>query len=297
MKALVFTDLGIVKVLEVPEPVAGDGEVVIDVERAGICGSELHGISTPGFPRPAAHHGSRVRRAHRRRAPSGGQSPGVVRALRPVRGGPAPGLSHPRPRRRAPRGRLRPARRGPRRPPCTRSPTTSTGTARPSSSRSPTAYTPGTWPGHRPGCAWASSAAARSASRAWRSPATSGPAWSTARTWRPNAARSASSLGADAVGEALEGEFDVVFDAVGSARDARRLARAPRPGRLHVWLGLASPDPGFDAAHLVRFEKQVRGPSPTATTSSPPRSRWRATWTSRGPRPTRSTRARRSSPR
>jgi threonine dehydrogenase-like Zn-dependent dehydrogenase len=44
MKALVFTDLSVVKIQEVPDVVAGEGEAVIVVDRAGICGSELHGI-------------------------------------------------------------------------------------------------------------------------------------------------------------------------------------------------------------------------------------------------------------
>jgi hypothetical protein len=52
MKALVFTRLGVVEILDVPEAIAGPEEVVVHVDRAGICGSELHGISTPGFRVP-----------------------------------------------------------------------------------------------------------------------------------------------------------------------------------------------------------------------------------------------------
>ena len=52
MKALVFTAPGVVEIQEVPDVVAGDGEVVVHVDRAGICGSELHGIQTPGFRVP-----------------------------------------------------------------------------------------------------------------------------------------------------------------------------------------------------------------------------------------------------
>ncbi|WP_433292102.1 zinc-dependent alcohol dehydrogenase [Actinoplanes sp. CA-030573] len=41
MRALVFTGPGRAEVLDVPAPVAGDGHVVIDVERVGVCGTDL----------------------------------------------------------------------------------------------------------------------------------------------------------------------------------------------------------------------------------------------------------------
>ncbi|GAA3452106.1 zinc-dependent alcohol dehydrogenase [Dactylosporangium matsuzakiense] len=41
MRALVLTGPGAAVVREVPEPVAGPGEVVVDVERAGICGTDV----------------------------------------------------------------------------------------------------------------------------------------------------------------------------------------------------------------------------------------------------------------
>ncbi len=72
-------------------------------------------------------------------------------------------------------------------------------------------------------------------------------------------ARGGELLGADAVAEALDGEYDVVFDAVGSAATRAGSLEHLAPAGCTIWLGLASPDPGFDAAHLVRFEKQVRG--------------------------------------
>lgn len=52
MKALVFTGPGVVELREVPEPVAGPGEELVHVVVAGICGSELHGVRTPGFRVP-----------------------------------------------------------------------------------------------------------------------------------------------------------------------------------------------------------------------------------------------------
>ena len=41
MRALVFVGAGRAEVLEVPAPVAGAGQVVVDVERAGICGTDI----------------------------------------------------------------------------------------------------------------------------------------------------------------------------------------------------------------------------------------------------------------
>lgn len=52
MRAMVFTEPGRVKMLEVERPDPGDDEIVIKVAAAGICGSELHGISKPGFRQP-----------------------------------------------------------------------------------------------------------------------------------------------------------------------------------------------------------------------------------------------------
>lgn len=52
MRAMVFTGPGVVELLDIPEPVPSDGESVVTVAAAGICGSELHGIRTPGFRTP-----------------------------------------------------------------------------------------------------------------------------------------------------------------------------------------------------------------------------------------------------
>lgn len=52
MRALVFTAPGVVELQEVPEPSAGEGEVVIRVVASGICGSELHGIGQTNFRKP-----------------------------------------------------------------------------------------------------------------------------------------------------------------------------------------------------------------------------------------------------
>ena len=52
MRALVFTGPGAMELRDVEEPVAGTGEVVLDVRAAGICGSELHGFRAVGFRKP-----------------------------------------------------------------------------------------------------------------------------------------------------------------------------------------------------------------------------------------------------
>lgn len=52
MNALVFTAPGTVEVRDIAEVVPGEGEVIVSVARAGICGSELHGVRTPGIRVP-----------------------------------------------------------------------------------------------------------------------------------------------------------------------------------------------------------------------------------------------------
>ncbi len=69
----------------------------------------------------------------------------------------------------------------------------------------------------------------------------------------------AASLGASVVSPSLEGEFDVIFDAVGSAGTRNASLEHLIPGGITVWLGLATPDSNFDAAAAVRFEKTIRG--------------------------------------
>lgn len=52
MKALVFTEPGVVEYLEVPEPETRDGETIVTVMASAICGSELHGFRSSGFRVP-----------------------------------------------------------------------------------------------------------------------------------------------------------------------------------------------------------------------------------------------------
>lgn len=52
MKALVFTEPGVVEYLDVPEPEVRDGETIVTVMSSAICGSELHGFRSSGFRVP-----------------------------------------------------------------------------------------------------------------------------------------------------------------------------------------------------------------------------------------------------
>jgi threonine dehydrogenase-like Zn-dependent dehydrogenase len=69
----------------------------------------------------------------------------------------------------------------------------------------------------------------------------------------------ASRLGAATAGLALEGEYDVVMDAVGMPATRAQSVRHQRPGGVAVWLGLVEQAAGFDALALIRDEKRILG--------------------------------------
>lgn len=69
----------------------------------------------------------------------------------------------------------------------------------------------------------------------------------------------ASATGANKVGERLEGEFDLVFDTVGSASTRASSLDLLRPGGTAVWIGLHGPDTGVDGMAVIRTEKRVLG--------------------------------------
>jgi threonine dehydrogenase-like Zn-dependent dehydrogenase len=66
-------------------------------------------------------------------------------------------------------------------------------------------------------------------------------------------------LGIDEVAPHLDGEFDVIVDAVGTAETRQASTAGIRPGGVAVWLGLHGTEPGFDGSALVRSEKVVVG--------------------------------------
>jgi threonine dehydrogenase-like Zn-dependent dehydrogenase len=57
----------------------------------------------------------------------------------------------------------------------------------------------------------------------------------------------------------LDGEYDVIIDAAGTAEARAQSVLHVRPGGAAVWIGLNQPAPGFDALALVRTEKRVLG--------------------------------------
>ncbi|MGU3586776.1 alcohol dehydrogenase catalytic domain-containing protein [Rhodococcus sp. C26F] len=52
MKGLLFREPGVVTLADLDTPVADDGEVLVQVKAAGICGSDLHGVSDGMYPHP-----------------------------------------------------------------------------------------------------------------------------------------------------------------------------------------------------------------------------------------------------
>jgi threonine dehydrogenase-like Zn-dependent dehydrogenase len=66
-------------------------------------------------------------------------------------------------------------------------------------------------------------------------------------------------MGASHCTSRLEGEYDVVVDAVGSRQTRAAALEGLRPGGTSIWLGLAEADSGFDGNGLVRAEKRVVG--------------------------------------
>jgi threonine dehydrogenase-like Zn-dependent dehydrogenase len=258
MKALVFTDLGVVKIQDVPDVIAGEGEVVIAVDRAGICGSETHGISTPGFRVPPlimghefVGHTSDGRRVAVNPLTSCGECDLCVlgktqlcrsRSLLGIHksGGFAERVVVPDGSIHELPGDLDLDR---------------------AALIEPLANAVHAWnlagapKGLRVGvlgCGPIGLACVEMARHA-------GAAKVTATDLSEGRRIVAEKVGADVVSEALEGEFDVIFDAVGSAETHQSSVEHLISGGTTVWLGLASPNPGFDAMSIVRLEKNIRG--------------------------------------
>lgn len=258
MKALVFTGPGALEMHDVPEPELADGDVLVHVRAVGICGSELHGARHPGFRKPPLimghefagtnDNGDRVvinpmlscghcelclgglRQVCRER-----QIIGVHRA-----GGFAERVA-------VPGSTLRPV------------PDWLDWDA--AAMVEPAANAVHAWNIAR------AAAGARVAVLGCGAigllcllTALSGGAGRVDVTdLDPGRLAQASRLGAAAAGPELDGEYDVIFDAVGSPVTRDVSVRHLRPGGTAVWLGLADDAPGFDANALIRAEKRVQG--------------------------------------
>ncbi len=75
----------------------------------------------------------------------------------------------------------------------------------------------------------------------------------------PERLTAALAAGVPEAGERLDGEFDVIFDAVGSAATRAASVAQVRPAGSAVWIGLHGPEAGFDGLGLIRGERRVLG--------------------------------------
>jgi len=258
MKALVFTGPGTVQMQDVPEPEVAPGDVLIHVRSAGICGSELHGVRHPGFRVPPLIMG------HEFAGVSDDGDPVVVNPI--LSCGHCDlcqrGLRHVCRERRL-IGVHRPGGFAER-------------VAVPASVLRPVPD----WLGFD---AAAMVEPAANAVHAWNLAgrpaggrvavlgcgaiglvcvltALAGGAERVEVTdLSPERLAVASRLGAAAAGPALDGEYDLVIDAVGTAATRAQSVDHQRPGGVAIWLGLAEPAPGFDAQALIRGEKRILG--------------------------------------
>ncbi len=67
----------------------------------------------------------------------------------------------------------------------------------------------------------------------------------------------AGAAGVPTAGPALDGEFDVIFDAVGTAGTRAISVERLRPGGTAVWIGLHEANAGLDSQAFIRSEKRV----------------------------------------
>lgn len=260
MRALVYTGPSTVELLDVDEPVPGPDEVVVDVAASGICGSELHGVRTPGYRVPPLVMGHEFAGC----TPDGERvvvNPILSCSRCDLCGTGAPHLC----RHRCILGIHRAGGFG----------------ERVAVPRDALLALPDD-------VSWEQAALIEPLANgihAWRLAA--GRGWEpkrvgvigagaiglfcvvAARASAPDVEVSVAELsperrsvvaamGVDA-GEALTGEFDVVFDAVGAPTTRRASVDVLRPGGCAVWLGLFSDDAGFRALELVRGERAVFG--------------------------------------
>lgn len=257
MRAMVFTGPGVVEMLDVDQPEAAAGEVLVEVAACGICGSELHGISKPGFREPPLVMGHEF---------SGTTPDGRRVTVNPV-------ISCGEcDRCAAGQEQLCRNRR-------------IVGIHRAGAFTSHVAVPERNVHDLPEGMSWERAALIEPLANAVHAWSLAGAAagsrvavlgagtigivsqlvaqhhgaevtvvdLSTDRLGR------ARDLGASEVATELEGEYEVILDAVGApATHAASLAHL-RPGGTTVWIGLLSAEAGFDAQDAVRQEKTVRG--------------------------------------
>jgi threonine dehydrogenase-like Zn-dependent dehydrogenase len=258
MKALVFTNLGVVEVKDVDDVVAGENEAIVHVERAGICGSELHGIKGPSFRVPPlimGHEFVGTTDNGRRVAVNPLISCGtcelcqrgetqLCRTRILIGAHKAGGFAE---RVVVPRALMHdiPAELD----------WDSAGLIE------PLANAVHAWNlADAPAEARVGVIGCGPIGLACLQVARHGGASAVACADLSEDRRAvATTLGASVVASSLEGEFDVIFDAVGTSTTRKASLEHLIPGGTTVWLGLATADADFDAAAAVRLEKTIRG--------------------------------------
>lgn len=258
MKALVYTGPSCVEVLDVDPPEASDDETLVEVAAVGICGSELHGIQKPGFRMPPlvmGHEFAGTTPDGRRVAVNPviccgrcdlcfrGQTQ-LCRARSIVGIHRAGGFAE---QVAVPDKQLHELPDGV--------------TWEQASMVEPMANALHAWrlasPGSAPrvGVIGAGAIGLMCLLQSLRSKAAS----VVVTDISEHRLSLAKELGASVAASELDGEFDLVFDAVGLPSTRAASVEHLRPGGAAVWLGLADGAPGFDALDLVRFEKRVLG--------------------------------------
>lgn len=258
MKALVFTAPGVVEQHDVPEPEVGVDEVLVHVVTSGICGSELHGVRTPGFRVPPLVMGHEF---------AGRTDDGQAVTVNPIlscgacdmcaaglrnvcRNRQIIGVHRPgafAERVAVPAGAVVPLPEG--------LGWTAAGVVEPAANSVHAWRLAG-----RPAGARVGVIGAGAIGLTCLQVALSGGAASVEIADRsPERLEIATRLGARTAGAELTGEYDVIFDAVGAAATHEQSLARLRPGGAAVWLGLADHVAGYDAADLVRGEKRVLG--------------------------------------
>lgn len=257
MEAMVYTKPGTVEMLDVDPPQPTEGDVIVDVAACGICGSELHGIASPGFRLPPLIMGHEF---------SGTTSDGRRVTINPIVScGSCDMCAQGREeicRERSIIGIHRPGG-------------FAVQVAVPQSSLhdlpatlpleqgafvEPLACAVHAWnlasaePGMSVGIIGAGTIGLVTQLVAKHHGANV-----TITDLAESRLELATTLGADTCGTELAGDYDVVFDAVGARATRRASLDHLKPGGIAVWVGLLSHDSDFDPLDLIRFEKSVVG--------------------------------------
>jgi threonine dehydrogenase-like Zn-dependent dehydrogenase len=257
MRALVFTGPSVMELQDVPRPEAAAGDTVIDVRAAGICGSELHGFRSAGFRKPPLVMGHEFAGV----TPDGRRV--VVNPL--VSCGKCDLCSRGAPQLCRHRELL--------------------GVHRPGGFAEAVAVPQSALHDLAPEMGWETAAMVEPLANAVHAYKHAAPqpgqrlavigagtiglvcllvarhngldvtSVDRSGTRLDVAAR----LGATACSPRLEGEFDVIIDAVGLTVTRSTSVELLAPGGTTVWLGLAEENSGFDGSGLVRGEKRVVG--------------------------------------